>query len=204
MGGNRKASRLRFSIRTLFVAVAVIAVALGIRIQQVRKQKQAIAALLDAGVILQYDWARRQQEALIKSGVPPNEATVLSSKAERERRSRLFGNLYAEKVVRVWAGYVQDDTWVKWLEDLPHLDSLILADGTTDETLWKLEHPPSLQMLVIDSDRVTHAALASIVRIEGLKELYLWGDGISDKGIAELQAALRNCYLGGPRMRYVE
>jgi hypothetical protein len=63
----------KFSLRTLFVAVTVCAIWLGVKTNQARKQQEAVAALTELGVQIGYDWNYNEQNPLqlLPNAIPP-------------------------------------------------------------------------------------------------------------------------------------
>ena len=107
--------RFQFSLRTLLVAMLLLAVWLAVTTNRVRDQRRAVAALMDLGWSVQYDWERR-------STSEPHGPKWLR---------RIIGDDYFQKVVHVyfWDGRELDEARttksIPLLQSLPDLKNVV-------------------------------------------------------------------------------
>ena len=133
----------QFSLRTLMIFTLICAVAsawLGIKIDQKRKEREAVAAIgkLGGKVAYDYDW--------IIGGKPPGPDWL----------RHLFGeNIFSEVVeVDLLAASNVTDAELEHLKALTHLQSLNLTGARiTDAGLANVERLTELQTLVLDQNQ---------------------------------------------------
>ncbi len=163
---------LRFSLRSLFLLIVVIAVSLGWTLYKVRQQGIAVAELKKMGCLVTYDNA--------DWGSP----TVL------ERLRKLLGEDESRSVVRVRVEMEKTftDAGLVHLRALTQLQYLAL-DGTqvTDGGLVHLRGMTRLQYLILDRTQVTDAGLVHLRALTQLEVLYLDGTQVTAAGLVHLQ-----------------
>jgi hypothetical protein len=202
----------QFNLRSLFVVMTLACVGmswLGIKIQQARRQKEAVEEIKKLGGGVFYDYQVRV------SGV---EMAKLKPKWLRS----LLGDDFFTNVVIVWLATNQQvtDAGLEQLKGLTTLTSLSLdgtkvtdagleqlkglttltslsLDGTmvTDAGLEHLKGLTQLQDLSLDSTKVTDAGLEHLKGLTQLQTLSLFNTQVTDKGVKKLQQVLPNCQI---------
>ena len=126
---------LRFSVRTLLIVTALVAVWLGVLANRVHKQRAAVAAIEAAGGTVYYDWQGMPRELAERERVP---FEVIS---HPRWLVRLYGRENLQDVVHVSLGDAPvDGELVGHLRSLQELQTLDLPAGV-DARLIKAELP---------------------------------------------------------------
>jgi hypothetical protein len=149
-----KMPRFRFALRTLFAAVAILAVCLGWYVNRARRQREAASAVLHVGGTLLYDYQKAD-------AYKPN---VFNPKAPPK------GPEWLRKLVG--AEYFDNVTMVS-LRDKP----------ITDDDLKELKKLPKLENLDLSNTHVTSAGLVHIGELKKMKYLSLWNTQVDDDGL---------------------
>jgi hypothetical protein len=164
---RRKRRWFQFSLRTLMIVVVIVAIPcvwLGRKIEQKRRAREAVAAIIKAGGIVVYDY----QKPSLKSGQTfkpveePNGPALL--------RNLLGENFFSE----VYAVYHNNTT-------------------ITDDEIELLERFPRLQDLNLSGCHMSVAGMARISRLTTLRDLALGGirprdDELAGFDFAQLKA----------------
>ena len=161
----------RFSLRSFFLLIVVIAVSLGWTIYKVRQQGIAVAALKTMGCSVGYDDPQN------------NSPTIL------ERLRKLLGEDEPRSVTSVIGGRSQiTDAGLVHLRGLTRLGVLDLT-GTpvTDAGLLHLRGLTQLVYLTLERTQVTDAGLEHFRRLTQLRVLNLTGTQVTDAGLVHLQ-----------------
>ena len=169
---------LRFSLRSLMLLMALIAVLFGWAIHKAREQGIAVAALKEMGCVVQYNDGQRSP-------------TVLEwlRKLLGEGEFRSVTDLYGERSQITDAG-------LESLRGLTLLHELYLAETqVTDAGLVHLQGLSQLRHLELDRTHVTDAGLVNLKGLTQLELLYLTGTQVTDDGMAHLQGFTRLEYL---------
>jgi hypothetical protein len=166
----------RFRLRTLLVAIALIALALGWRVDKAHRQRLAVAAVNRRGGSVLFDDQRIRV-------TPPTVPRWLE---------RLVGRDYFHEVV--WAdlgGTDLTDPGLSDLAGLAGLQGLVLSGTRVDDAgLVSLRRLPRLRRLYLDQTRIGDAGLAHLEGLKELEELDLHDTRVTDAGIERLQRAL--------------
>jgi hypothetical protein len=166
----------RFRLRTLFDAVALIALAVGWRADKVRRQRLAVAAIKSRGGSVLFD---DQRIRATRPSVP-------------RWLERSVGRHYFHEVV--WADFEGTDLTDAGLSALAGLEGLqgLALSGTriTDAGLVSLRRLARLRRLYLDQTRIGDAGLVQLEGLEELEELDLHDTRVTDDGITRLQRAL--------------
>jgi hypothetical protein len=186
-------SKLRwcqFSLRTLLIFTALLAVVCGLigkKIEQKRRERQAIATIEDAGGYIEFDY---QTAARGGSDAAPFGPKWL--------RSMLGENFFSEAIA-VHMVPTNDEGLAsakKALQALPKLKRLVIcAPSLTDAGLANLSGLRQLETLeFLDIHRVTDAGLKHLRALSELRYLDLGGN-FNKQAVAELRTALPNCKI---------
>jgi Leucine-rich repeat (LRR) protein len=175
---------LQFSLRTLMIFTLICAVAsawVAKRMEQKRKEREAVEAIENHGGTVFYD----SQITLLGNHTSSAERqgpewlrTVLGENIFSEVKSVYFPNCVS----------VSDDVLVN-LEVLTELETLDFAccNGLTDASLAHFKRLAKLQRLVLHRTQVTDAGLEQLRGLTQLQTLDLQGAQITDAGLRHLK-----------------
>ena len=181
--------RLRFGLGGLMLAILVICLWLGYRVNKARDHLRANAAVKAAG-----GWVRYSDEFVMGPvNVPygnalwkPNWGTLTPGKGS-----------VLPTCLRGWIG----DEYFREIVHVSNFVDIQKGKGKTpglnrpplDDMLRSLESQKRLRTLLIGGAAVTDDGLASIARLGDQRELFImWGSGMIDAGIARI-AQLPGC-----------
>ena len=174
---------LRFSLRSLFLLIVVIAVSLGWTLYKVRQQGIAVAALREMGCSFTY-------------GNPdpsgsPYPSTVL------ERLRKLLGEDEPRSVTCVQGHSSQiTDAGLVHVRGLTRLEILFLNNTqVTDAGLVHLGGLTQLVELDLAATQITDAGLFRLGGLSRLRSLTLGKTQVTDAGVQRLQKALPKCKI---------
>jgi hypothetical protein len=167
----------QFSLRTLLIFTVTIAVGagwLGKRIEQKRKDRETVEAIVKLGGTVAYDYQTDDLRA------EPRGPSWL--------RDVLGENFFSE-VDGVWLRNATDvDAGVAHLKGLTQLRVLNLWNTkASDVTLLHLKELPELQELNLDGTNVTDTGLLNLKGLTQLQGLSLARTNVSDTGLASLK-----------------
>jgi hypothetical protein len=142
---------LTFSLRTLFVLLTAFAVWLGVVVNRVREQREAVAAIHALGGTVSYDWQPRLGKT--QSGV----AGLYVRPPARKRRAgpawlrRLIGDDFFQEVVAVGL-HSSTAPEAEILQLTPHLRRLRRLDAITVSALASEETQDKLRTSLPDCE----------------------------------------------------
>ncbi|MEN6451859.1 MAG: hypothetical protein ABFC96_15320 [Thermoguttaceae bacterium] len=177
--------RFQYSLRSLLLLTAAAAIAcswLTTAIEQARRQREAIAAILKARAGVFYDLS----EARIVTPSPPPLETLLGTDFFRDvagvqnhKHSTRFADADLERVA-----------------ELKSLLSLRLrCSRVTDDGLKYVARLPQLTELSLSDTSITDAGLEHLTGLSRLKYLTLSRTNVTDAGAKRLQEALPKCTI---------
>ena len=198
---------LRFSVRRLIALVLVVGVGLGWMVRQAHIQREAVAAIKDAGGSVWYDWEWHNgrkfpgkpwaPEWLIRAvGVDffgrvacvtyPRRAIEVGLALAVEIQKRPHRSQYSPSYSGVRApGY--DGAFTADLKSLGDLSDLDLSStDVTDDGLANLAGLTKLVCLNLEGTQITDAGLIHLERLTKIKTLALSGNRITDAGLLNL------------------
>jgi hypothetical protein len=168
--------RFQFSISSLLLLVVATALPiswLGREMEQARKQKTIVDAIIRLGGAVGYDYRARGFLARSQPR-PPSPTTFLG---------QLFGEeFFADVIVCEFT----TDVDLHCLEGLPALRRLWLGD-VTDEGLEPVERLTSLEELLLPYTKVTDAGLVHLKGLKNLRLLLLAYTRVTDAGLVHLK-----------------
>ncbi len=202
---------LRVSVRGLIALVVVIGTGLGWLVRSARIQRDAVAAIENAGGSLVYDWAWSSgmpvpggkpwaPQWLVDAfgvdyfghvtavGFPPSSRAPDAAIAHVGRLSRLQTLSFNYSPL--------SDEGLKHLKRLTRLSELHLADTkVTDTGLAELKGLTNLSVLTLGRTKVTDTGLAHLDGLNELRRLDVRGTQITDAGLAHLSWLTKLSYL---------
>lgn len=222
---NKRAPRrwgLRFSMRSLLIAVTIFCVALGWRLNRARQQREAVKAIKEAGGWVYYDYqtydpntaefdlkAEPWEPEWLRESVGIDfwhDVIGLNMSYHEEGGKRrdnkqspvnISGHLARLPRLKFLAltKHSVDDAGMQYVSRLKELEALFYwdADGVTDVGARHLASCPRLSYLFLESTDIGDAGLQSLAKLEGLEALVLPGNNITDEGLASL--------VGHPRLK---
>jgi hypothetical protein len=212
---------LRFSLRSLLILNTILCVWLGVKVNQARRQKEAVAALLELGAIVRYEHQKHDSRPYVYD--PEKDLNVPGWLRE------LAGDDFFQTVVHVHFLRPGSDDDLVHLAALPRLERLVVngqdngrnnvtdaglahlprpdrlihfyARGTLlgDDFLRRLAGSDRLEMLGLLGGRVTDEGLRSLGALPHLTSLAIENTQVGDAGLAALDEmpALTGLRLGG-------
>jgi internalin A len=174
---------LRISVRGLIVLVLVIGAGLGWIVRSARIQREAVAAIENAGGSVTYDWEWSNGKS-IPAGKPwaPRWLTDLIG-------VDYFGRV---TTVRLFSSSRASDATLAYVGRLTRLQGLYDNSSTvSDAGFAHFKGLTSLSDLNILNTRVSDAGLAHLKGLTNLSALYLGNSQISDAGLAHLKGLTR-------------
>jgi Leucine rich repeat len=178
---------LRFSVRGLIVLVLVVGGGLGWLVRSARVQREAVAAITEAGGLVQYDWEWREG-----SDVPrgkPRAPTWLVNLIGVD----FFGHVTD---VRFFSLSKATDATFVHVGRLTQLERLhVFRWSLGDAGLAHLKGMTKLSSLVLCSTQLTDACLAHLKGMTSLTSLHLTDTQITDAGLVHLKGLTKLSYL---------
>jgi hypothetical protein len=191
---------LQFSLRTLLIAVTLVGCALGwlgAKIQEVRRERAAVALVEKKGGFVLYDYQVDEEMRDIPNAVAPGP----------EWLHAIIGEDYFRHVRWVVLGAFEKpqatvtDTDLDQIKFCSCLEFLSL-DGTdvTDDGLTRLEGMTQLKGLFIIATKVTDSGLEHLKGLRQLRLLELSVDNvnITEEAVRKLKAHLPHCQIVSP------
>ena len=216
---------VRFSLRAMLLATAIIAVWFGWIVNRAEKQKAAVAAIQVSKGLIQYDChtnffvrspfsikylSPTESELDARLGSPRLRALIGEDYFQEVVSVVLFRDNYKEGVLETLHGlpslkYVclhrlpLSDAEIQSLAQIPRLETLILYDcEIADESLRHLSKARHLSKLGLSFTTITDANVDHLKKMPGLIRLNLTRGCISTEGLDELWKALPNCTIYEP------
>jgi hypothetical protein len=202
---------LRYSLRSLLVAVTVLCVALGFWVNGAQRQRQAVADITAAGGVVRYDFEYHGQATwrAVDGELPGPDwlcrllgvdlfdnvtYAELTYDATDDTVAHVGG---LERLQELHLGNSQvGDAGVAHLSGLTRLEVLWLYDTqVTDTGLALLRDLRSLQVLELDGAQVSDAGLEHLTGLNRLQVLSLEDTQVTDAGVQRLQQALPGCTI---------
>jgi len=183
---KRKRRWFQFSLRSLLIFTMICAVACGLlgkRMEQKRKEREGVEAILRLGGTVRYDY----QEG---NGKPPGPDWL------RDLAGKDFFSAVVE--VRLLGNPKVTDAELAHLEEMPQLQVLnIFATNVTDAGLSHLRRLSKLERLYLGNTRITDAGLINLQGLNRLQRISLWKTKVTDAGLEQVQelSNLRELYL---------
>jgi hypothetical protein len=176
-------------VRALMGVVLVLAVGLGFYVRSVHVQQDAVAAIKQAGGVVQYDWRWGNYNPDIEDNDGKWRAPMWLVRWVPV--DYVANVVYVDLMPRTRSAPKVDDQTLAQVGRLRHLEELRLTRAAvTDAGLAHLEGLSRLRHLQIDGTRVGDAGLAHLKGLTGLMFVYISGQRISDEARLDLERAL--------------
>ncbi len=183
---ERRRRRLQFSLRTMLLAMLVVALLLGWlgeKAKVARRQQRAAEAILAIGGHVQYAY----QRVLWTASTTPRPAVAREPPGPRWLRWMLGEHFFAQAVL-VWLPSEVTDDDLAHLDDLPYLTDLGLPCAEVSEAglrhVWK-HH--GLRLLSLRGVPITDADLVHLRSLNELQSLDLSHTPITDEAVQTLR-----------------
>jgi hypothetical protein len=174
---------LRYSVRGLIISVLIVGGWLGWVVRSAQIQRDAVAAIKQAGGSVRYDWEFSNGESL--SGGKPWAPRWLVN---------LIGVDYFGHITAAVAHHMSAETSDAVLAQvgrLTRVQSLNLHDSPiSDSGLVHLKGLTNLQVVLLYRTQVSDAGLVHLKGLTNLSALQLDGTHVTDAGVKELTRAL--------------
>jgi Leucine-rich repeat (LRR) protein len=199
-------------LRTLLVLVVLASIGmswLAVRMQRVRRQREAVAAIKKVGGCIQYDYESKGN--WIRNPVLPGPIWARRLLGDDFFINVIWVNLCNTRITDAvmecveGLGEIQEldlsstritDAGIEHLKRSTQLQYLFLADcKITDAGLRHLKGLTRLKLLSLDDTKVTDAGLEHLQGLTQLQELDLYGTQVTNEGIRRLQQALPDCEI---------
>jgi len=185
--------RFQFSLRSLLGAVVVVAMMCSwftAKMQQAKRQKEAVIAIerLGGSVFYDYEGFDRYKHPILPEmlGLPPAEKPTPPYPTWL---NELVGGhfLSAVKDVSLWSINLCDDDLMH-LKNLHELEYLSLGgDQITNNGLRHIRQLNGLRNLSIEGEGITDAGLQHVGQLNGLRQLAIISEGITGAGLQHLK-----------------
>lgn len=194
----------QYRLRSLFILTFLVAVAcswLAVKMEQARKQKEAVDALIiKKGIHLRYDYEINNSEiygpvwlrSFLGDDFFNDVSHVWINNYEAEFISdsdiRYLEDLQELQFLEISGRVHISVDGLKFLDRLLKLEILNLINGCfNDESLKHIAHLKRLKSLILRSDRITEKGLTSLKGLKQLRELSLIGCKITDAHLEQIK-----------------
>lgn len=186
MSDKPKRPWYQFRLKTLLLAMTLLAVTIGTGVMRVEHQRATVQRVERLGGRVDY----ANPEILWREGLNGRN----DSWPIRHLRKWLPGD-YFDAVLRVDLRETDaSDDDVRQLKCLARLEILDLSGtNVTDAALEHIQEFHHLKDLYLDHTRVTDDGISQLKRLEQLEILFLTGDNVSWAGVGRLQREMPNC-----------
>jgi hypothetical protein len=187
---------LRFSLRMLLMLVTVCGVWLGVKVNQARRQKEAVVVLRELGTIVYYEHQRTDTNPRVFS---------VNKDLDLPRWLRdLTGDDFFQSVVLLqFQRPVTDDDLVH-LEVLPHIEQLSFSNGSTRRNSWidagakitdagmaHLPRPGRLNDFCCNNMSIGDGFIKSLSNSARLEKLVLGDTDLTERGLGALRRLMK-------------
>jgi hypothetical protein len=174
----------QYSLRTLLIIVTLFAVAcswFAVKMQQAKRQREAVEEILRLGGILLYDYETFEFAGSVHiSGSP----TIVNEPSTPLWLRNLLGRDFFYNVITV---LVYSEDGLDYVDNLTQIENLYLIGSITDANLSHLGLLTKLQTLYLYDSPITDAGLANLEGLPNLKLLDIHSIPITDAGLAHLK-----------------
>jgi hypothetical protein len=176
------------------LVLTALCIWLGVKVNQARRQKEAVEALQELGATVRYAHQRDDTN--------PTEFDRSKNLGVPDWLRRLAGDDFFQTVALIQLPETVTDQDLVHLAALPHVECLIFSQesyqeiAVTDAGLDHLPRPDRLVSLAAANTLIGDAFLKRLTGATGLKTLHLSGTRVTDKGLQSLPRLPKLKYLG--------
>lgn len=164
----------RFSLRTVLVAITLLAVWLSFHCRSAKRQQASAEAVQRHGGWVYYDYEVGPDSKFVPNPQSPVPEWLLKSLGHHHFHDIVYVNM------------VYDDNGGKRLDNL----------NQSSEILVQLEGLPDLESLLLHDAQATDEGLKHVGKLTSLRRLFMWDAGaITDEGVAHLSELKKLEYL---------
>jgi hypothetical protein len=197
----------QFSLRSLLIVMAIVAIALGTFIHRLEEQRWAILAVRAAGGAI-------RSQVLDSNSLPARRQAAIAQvvaaeyKSAEETNRQTPGTYPLDEIRRLREIWLKEEhpsdeasrpTWLpkgllpdEWFQYVEEVD---LHECEIDGAVSKLQGFRDLRVLNLSSTSVTDADVGVLCQLKSLRRLSLWGTKISEDGANRIQNALPDCLI---------
>lgn len=170
----------QLSLRAMLVAVTFGCIGLGWEVEQVRRQRAAVAAIQAVGGNVMYDWHETAPRTVSTAGRPKGSAWL----------RRLIGDDYFQRPVWIsFLGGARSDGWVNAVCELPSTKYLLLGQkDVSDDILRRMRVMPHLEELQLFNAPISDEGLQYLTKFPRLRWLDASGTPVTDRGLPALES----------------
>ncbi len=185
---NSKSKRLwhQYSLRTLLVFVTLFAFAcswLGVKLQQAKRQKEVVEAILKAGGIVSYDYQFDASGNDIQGAVPPGPAWL---------RKLLGDDLFTSATEVSFGNKNVSNNDLAHLKDLPKLETLAISlIPNNNISLQPIKRLTRLKYLTLAYMQIDDAQLENLKGLIRLQSLNLLNTSITDAALENFKELIQ-------------
>jgi hypothetical protein len=199
---KRKRRWFQFSLRSLLIFTVLCAIGagwLGRRMDQKRKEREAVEAITQLGGKVEYDYQT------IKGATPPGPEYLRAWLGENFFSEVASVQIHADEAGLDWLIPIKEvtlkdshftETGLAHLKSLSGLRSLSLSGNRiTDKELARLNGLAKLNSLSLAGADIGDAGLAKLKSLTELESLDVRKTRVTDAGVNDLQKSLPNCKI---------
>jgi hypothetical protein len=194
MRKSRPRRWLRFGLRTLLLVLTALSIWLGLKVDEARRQKEAVEALQELGATVRF---AHQRDNTNHTEFDANKDLKIP-----DWLRTLPGDDFFQTVALIQLPETVTDKDLGHLAALPHVECLIFSQesyqeiNVTDAGLDHLPRPDRLVRLAAANALIGDAFLKRLAGATGLETLHLSGTRITDEGLRSLPRLPKLKYLG--------
>lgn len=177
---------MRFSLRTFLLVLTALSIWLGVKVNQARRQKEAVAALKALGTRFYY---AHQKDEAYPHGINPGHELVVPGWLDE-----LAGYDFFRTVISVQVSSPVSDEDLSHLAGLPHIERLYVTGFGKNVSDWELDQLRRPDRLIAPGTRGNNVSDAGLAHLRRPDRLITFGASdtlIGDGFVKRLQGATR-------------
>jgi hypothetical protein len=192
---------LQYSLRTFLLLLTACCIALGVKSQSVRKQREVVGLVERLGGTLAYDHQYSEDPFSVTAPKPPPGPALLR---------KLVGDDFFATLVKVEVGQAQDRD-VQRLSQQMTIRDLVVSGSISDEGLESISHLGNLERLSIKGGNFSGVGLATLSHLPKLRSLAISNATLTDDPVASIgrlttleDLSLSDTRLGSKQLRHLK